>query len=338
MHRAGTEAKNVTIARAGLALFVRLRTPGRARALPTHSTKMNKLSVSEIGGMLEKQGMGQYALDFRRRKVDGAELCKMEVGNLIKLGVMNPAHQTFLLQRIELYREDRKSSGSKGSPWSTPVFGFLRNAKAKVLEAASQCIASTQKGVAGCTVSVGKITSGVGGGDGGSDSGVKTKVLEAVSHCLETTEEAFTACTESVIDAKQALHEKFTGEPAGGSGGALAASLAMPRGRRTVVMAPSITIPQGWKPPVHKKSATAEGFLTQALATNKLFKTLAPSDCEVMLVPPLTLAPTLTLTLTLTTTLAPTLGLGLGLGLGLAPAPAPTPTPTPTLALATARC
>jgi cAMP-dependent protein kinase regulator len=144
-------------------------------------------------------------------------------------------------------------------------------------------MASTQKGVAGCTESVGAITSGVGAGGGGSDSGVKATVLEAVSQCIEATEEAFAACTESVIDAKQALHEKFAGEPTGGNAGAIAAGLAMPRGRRTVVMAPSITIPTGWKPPVYKKSAMAEGFLMQALATNKLFKTLAPSDCEMLM-------------------------------------------------------
>ena len=263
---------------------------------------MNRLSVNEIGGMLEKQGLAQYAPDFRRKKVDGAALCRMELADLIKLGVMNTGHQAALLQRIELYREDPKVSASKGSSWSTPVFGVLQSAKAKVLEAASQCMASTQKGVAGCTEStqkgvagctesVGKIASGVGAGGGGSDSGVKATVLEAVSQCIEATEEAFAACTESVIDAKQALREKFTGEPTGGSGGAVAAGLAMPRGRRTVVMAPSITIPTGWKPPVYKKSATAEGFLMQALATNKLFKTLAPSDCEVILALPLTLAP-----------------------------------------------
>lgn len=63
----------------------------------------------------------------------------------------------------------------------------------------------------------------------------------------------------------------------------MAAGLTMPQGRRTVVMAPSVTIAKGWKPPVHKKSATAEGFLMGALSTNKLFKTLAPSDCEMLM-------------------------------------------------------
>ena len=244
---------------------------------------MNTLSVNEIGGMLEKQGLAQYAPDFRRKKVDGAALCKMELTDLIKLGVMNTGHQAALLQRIELYRDDPKASASKGSPWITPVFGLLQSAKAKVLEAASQCMASTQKGVAGCTDSVGKHAGGVGSGGGGSDSGVKAKVLEAVSHCMESTQEGFTACTESVSDATQALREKCTGESAGGGGGGGPGGLAMPRGRRTVVMAPSVTIPKGWKPPVYKKSATAEGFLMQALATNKLFKTLAPSDCEMLM-------------------------------------------------------
>ena len=105
---------------------------------------MNKLSVAEICGMLEKQGMGQYAPDFHKKKVDGAALCKMERAHLIKLGVMNPAHQAALLQRIELYREDSKAGGFSG------FGGFLHSAKAKVLAAASQCMASTQKGVAGC--------------------------------------------------------------------------------------------------------------------------------------------------------------------------------------------
>jgi len=237
---------------------------------------MNKLSVSEICGMLEKQGMGQYAPDFHRKKVNGAALCKMERAHLIKLGVMNPAHQAALLQRIELYREDSKAGGF------SRFGGSLQSAKAKVLEAASQCMASTQKGVAGCA-SMGRVPSGVGGGGGGSDSGVKAKVLEAVAQCMETTQDGFTACTESAIDAKQALQEKLTGEPAGGRGGAMAAGLTMPQGRRTVVMAPSVTIAKGWKPPVHKKSATAEGFLMGALSTNKLFKTLAPSDCEMLM-------------------------------------------------------
>ena len=220
---------------------------------------MNKLSVAEICGMLEKQGMGQYAPDFHKKKVDGAALCKMERAHLIKLGVMNPAHQAALLQRIELYREDSKAGGFSG------VGGFLHSAKAKVLAAASQCMASTQKGVAGCASRWEGVFSGAGGGGGGSESGVKAKVLEAVAQCMETTQDGFTACTESAIDAKQALQEKLTREPAGGRGGAIAAGLSMPRGRRSVVMAPSVTIPKGWKPPVHKKSATAEVTLTLTL-------------------------------------------------------------------------
>ena len=159
---------------------------------------MNKLSVTEICSMLEKQGMGQYAQDFHRKKVDGAALCKMERAHLIKLGVMNPAHQAALLQRIELYREDSKAGGFSG------FGGFLHSAKAKVLAAASQCMASTQKGVAGCASLPQRgvvgcasrwegVFSGAGGGGGGSDSGVKAKVLEAVAQCMETTQDGFAA-------------------------------------------------------------------------------------------------------------------------------------------------
>eukprot|EP00320_Phaeocystis_rex_P015646 CAMPEP_0119082012 /NCGR_PEP_ID=MMETSP1178-20130426/119410_1 /TAXON_ID=33656 /ORGANISM="unid sp, Strain CCMP2000" /LENGTH=53 /DNA_ID=CAMNT_0007064751 /DNA_START=71 /DNA_END=229 /DNA_ORIENTATION=+ len=50
---------------------------------------INEFSVSEVADMLEKQGLSQYAPDFRRRKVNGEALCKMEVADLVKLGVMN---------------------------------------------------------------------------------------------------------------------------------------------------------------------------------------------------------------------------------------------------------
>jgi len=52
------------------------------------------------------------------------------------------------------------------------------------------------------------------------------------------------------------------------------------RRRRGQVSAAALQIPTGWSPPVHEKSQAAKDFLKDVLATNRLMKSLTPSDRE----------------------------------------------------------
>ena len=51
-----------------------------------------------------------------------------------------------------------------------------------------------------------------------------------------------------------------------------------PRGRREQVMAVAVEIPPDFKPPVYEKAPDVEEWLKQTIATNKLMKSLPPSD------------------------------------------------------------
>ena len=52
------------------------------------------------------------------------------------------------------------------------------------------------------------------------------------------------------------------------------------RGRRDQVMAAKFEVPANWTPPHYEKDASSEQFLKDVMATNKLMKSLAPSDRE----------------------------------------------------------
>jgi len=54
----------------------------------------------------------------------------------------------------------------------------------------------------------------------------------------------------------------------------------MPVGRRQQVVAAKLEIPDGWTPPVYEKSESDATFLKTSMASNKLMKSLAPSDRE----------------------------------------------------------
>ena len=49
-------------------------------------------------------------------------------------------------------------------------------------------------------------------------------------------------------------------------------------GRRQQVVATAVEIPDGWTPPVYDKTEAETTFLLETMATNKLMKSLAPSD------------------------------------------------------------
>lgn len=53
-----------------------------------------------------------------------------------------------------------------------------------------------------------------------------------------------------------------------------------PRGRRNQVMAQQFEVPQDWAAPIYEKSDVAKTFLKETMATNRLMKSLAPSDRE----------------------------------------------------------
>jgi len=55
------------------------------------------------------------------------------------------------------------------------------------------------------------------------------------------------------------------------------------RGRREQVMAASFEVPADWKPPVHEKDEPSQKFLKETMASNKLMKSLAPSDREALM-------------------------------------------------------
>jgi len=53
-----------------------------------------------------------------------------------------------------------------------------------------------------------------------------------------------------------------------------------PQGRRQQVAAAKFEVPENWTPPVYEKDAAAQVFLKESMASNKLMKSLAPSDRE----------------------------------------------------------
>ena len=64
---------------------------------------MSQLTVAEVGAMLEKHGLGEYAATFKAKGIDGKQLCAMTAKELTEAGVSNELH--------------RKASCS-GSSWS----------------------------------------------------------------------------------------------------------------------------------------------------------------------------------------------------------------------------
>lgn len=98
--------------------------------------------------------------------------------------------------------------------------------------------------------------------------------------CMATVGEAATRCMEPVVGGLSSCTEAVKGAlPMGGGGGKPPTAA---RGRRGQVIAPSVKVPDGWKPPVHAKSDEENKFLKESLAANKLFKNLAPSDIDVL--------------------------------------------------------
>jgi len=56
-----------------------------------------------------------------------------------------------------------------------------------------------------------------------------------------------------------------------------------PRGKRQQVVAAAFTIPDNWESPVFEKEATAMEFLKEVMLSNRLMKSLAPSDREMLI-------------------------------------------------------
>jgi len=55
------------------------------------------------------------------------------------------------------------------------------------------------------------------------------------------------------------------------------------RGRREQVMAAALEVPSDWKPPIYEKDEASQKFLKETMASNKLMKSLAPSDREALM-------------------------------------------------------
>ncbi|KAL1510684.1 hypothetical protein AB1Y20_006980 [Prymnesium parvum] len=55
-----------------------------------------------------------------------------------------------------------------------------------------------------------------------------------------------------------------------------------PRGKREQVMATKFEVPDNWTPPVHEKSESETAFLKDVMMSNRLMKSLAPSDRDML--------------------------------------------------------
>ena len=61
------------------------------------------------------------------------------------------------------------------------------------------------------------------------------------------------------------------------------APVMKPRGKREQVIAPKFEVPKDWKPPVHDKTDAEFEFLKGVMETNRLMKSLTPSDRGMLL-------------------------------------------------------
>ena len=206
--------------------------------------------------MLKDMQMTSYVAAFKAKGVDGKKLCSMKADDLAALDVTNAAHVKALMQKVELYR-DMVKAGATDDGLSVAQATDLAALRKKW----DACTSAMATSLAACTTPMAT-----------SMAACTTPMATSLAACTTPMMESLSSCTDAMRSAL----------PGGGGGPPPAAVAARGRGRRSQVIAPMAKVPDGWKPPVHKKRPDEEAFLKQSLSVNRLFKNLTSSDCEVI--------------------------------------------------------